>query len=241
QNTRALKRAGEALLSDSTLKPFKFFYYEGSEPEEGTAFRYIYDGETNSHIPHQNVYAIAFPIGLRSDEKKTFCKGLAKMSIGALAYLLKNQGVDESVIRKIFLQTSIDVIRHFALDQPWHGKTVAMKFSLGRSDVLMQLHSSCSNQQVRNHVLKIVFQEDNSIHIEGMLYSQYGWVIDLSNQFPTENRELRLENSITHMNAPRSLEDLSLSPDTICIINPDYRGQIPNIPNHWKNINNDIA
>lgn len=241
QNTRALKRSGEALLTDSTLKPFKFSYYEDSEPEEDTAFHYIYDRETDTHIPRENVYAIAFPVGLRPDEQKTFCKGLGKMSIGALAYLLKNQGVEEPAIRQMFLQTSIDVIRHFALDLPWPGKTVAMRFSLGRSDVLERLHSSCKNQQVRNHVLKIVFQEDNSIHIEGMLYSQYGWVIDLSNQFPIEDRELRLENSITHMNAPPSLRDLSLSPDTICIINPGFKGQTPTIPNHWQNIKHDTA
>ncbi|MBW2341354.1 MAG: hypothetical protein JRF50_13605 [Deltaproteobacteria bacterium] len=162
---------------------------------------------------------------------------MAKISIGALAYLLKNQGVDVPTIRQIFLQTSIDAIRHFALDLPWPGNAVAMRFSLGRSDVLVRLQRSCDNQQVRNHVLKIVFQEDNSIHVEGMLYSQYGWMLDLSNQISFEERELRLENSITHMSAPATLRDLSLSPDTICIVNPNFRGQKPTIPYHWKIFN----
>lgn len=143
--------------------------------------------------------------------------------------------MEDPTIRQIFLQTSIDAIRHFALDLPWPGKAVAMRFSLGRSDVLVGLQRSCENQQVRNHVLKIVFREENSIHVEGMLYSQYGWVLDLSNQISIEERELRLENSIVHMNVPASLRDRSLSPDTICIVNPDFIGQKPTIPNHWRN------
>ena len=118
QSTRALKRSGEALLADGTLKPFKFSYYEGSEPKEDTAFRYIYDRETDTRIPSENVYAIAFPVGLKPDEQITFRRGLAKISIGALAYLLKKQGVEDSTVRQIFLQTSIDAIRHFALDLP---------------------------------------------------------------------------------------------------------------------------
>ena len=110
-----------------------------------------------------------------------------------------------------------------------------MRFSLGDSDVLVRLQRSCENQKVRNHVLQIVFQKDNSIHVEGMLYSQYGWVLDLSNDISVEERELRLENSIAHMNVPVSLRDLSLTPDKICIINPDFKGQKPTIPNHWRN------
>ena len=110
-----------------------------------------------------------------------------------------------------------------------------MRFSLGRSDVLARLQRSSENQQVRNHVLRIVFQEDNSIHVEGMLYSQYGWVIDLLNQVSIEERELRLENVIAHMNVPASLRDMSLSPDRICIANPDFTGQRPNVPGHWRN------
>lgn len=235
QNTRALKRSGEALLADGTFKPFRFSYYEHSEPEESTAFGYIYDRDTNTLIPRESVYAIAVPVGLGPQEQKTFCRGLAKMSIGALAYLLKNQGVEAPTIRRMFSQTSIDAIRNFALDLPWSGKPVAMRFSLGRSDVLVRLQRSCENQQVRNHVLNIVFQEENSIHVEGMLYSQYGWVLDLSNQIAIEKRELRLENPIVHMNVPARLRDLSLSRDAICIVNPDFTGQRPTIPNHWRN------
>ena len=234
-NTRALKRSGEALLADGTLRLFKFCYYEASEPEGGTEFRYIYDRETNTSIPSDKVCAITFPVGLTPDEQKTYCMGLAKMSIGALAYLLRNRGVEDATIREILSQTSIDVLRHFALDLPWRGKETAMRFSLGRSDVLVRLQRSCKNQQVRNHVIDIVFQEDNSIHVQGMLYSHYGWVLDLSNRISIEEPELRLENSIAHMNVPASLRDVSLTPDSICIINPDFRGQRPTIPNHWRN------
>lgn len=241
KNTNALKRSGQALLSDGTLKPFKFSYYEDSEQVKDSAFRYIFDRETNTKIPSENVYAIAVPVGLNPEEQKTYCRGLAKISIGALAYLLKNQGIDDSTIRKIFLQTSIDSIRHFALDLLWTEKAVALRFSLGRSDVLERLQGSCENQRTRNHVIKIVFKENNSIHLEGMLYSQYGWVLDLSNQISIEEQELRLENSILNMDAPVSLKDLSLSPDRICIINPDFTGQHPDIPLHWRNRENEIA
>ncbi len=236
QHTRALKRSGEALLGHGTLKRFKFSYYEDLVPERSIAFRYIYDRETNIHILGEHVYAIAFPVGLKPDEQKAFCRGLAKMSIGAIAYLLKKQGVEDATIRQIFFQPSVNAIRHFALNLPWPGEAVAMRFSLGRSDVLERLQRSCENQQIRNHVLKIVFQEENSINVEGMLYSQYGWVLDLSNRISIGERELRLENSIGHMNAPESLRDMTLSPDVISIVNPDFIGQKPNIPQHWRNI-----
>ena len=235
KNTNALKRAGEALLSDGTLKPFKFLYYENSERIKESAFRYIFDRESNTQIPCEKVYAIAVPVGLSPEERIRYCRGLAKISIGALAYLLKNQGIADSTIREIFFQTSINSIRHFALDLQWNGKAVALRFSLGRSDVLERLQRSCSNQQTRNHVIKIDFKENNSIHLEGMLYSQYGWVLDLSNHFSIEQPELRLENSIPSMAAPVSLKDLSLSFDRICIINPDFIGQHPDIPMHWRN------
>lgn len=235
QATRDLKRSGEALLCNGTLKRFKFSYNEELVPDESAAFGYIFDRETNTHIPLSDVYAIAFPVGLMPDERETFCRGLAKMSLGALAYLLNRQGVEEQRIGKIFLQTPVDALRHFALNLPWPKNAVAMRFSLGRSDVLVRLQRSCENPQIRNHVININFHEDNCIHVEGMLYSQYGWVLDLSNQISVEEHELRLENSIAHMNAPESLRDMTLSPDSICILNPDYIGQQPNIPQHWKN------
>ncbi|OFV93357.1 MAG: hypothetical protein A3F68_07885 [Acidobacteria bacterium RIFCSPLOWO2_12_FULL_54_10] len=116
-----------------------------------------------------------------------------------------------------------------------------MRFSLGRSDILDRLQRSCSNKKIRNHVIRIDFKEDSSIQIEGMLYSQYGWVLDLSNQISMGVKELRLENPISHMDAPASMKDLSLSPDRICIINPDYVGQCPDIPLHWRNRENENA
>ena len=237
ENTRALKRSGEALLGDGVLRPFQFSYFEGLEPQANAAFRYIYDRETNKQIPPESVCAIAVPVGLRPDEQETYCRGLAKISIGALAYLLKNQGVGDSTIKQMFSQTSIDAIRTFALDLPWRGEALAMRFSLGRSDVLTRLQSTCINQGVRNHVVSIALQDQNTVHIEGMLYSQYGWVLDLSNRVAICERELRLENEVTHMNVPTTLKDLTQSPDAICIINPDFVGEHPTIPMHWRNRN----
>ena len=235
KNTKALKRSGEALLGDGTLKKFKFSYYESSVPEESTAFRYIVNRETNEHISAQQVYAIKIPVGLTQDEQVTFCKGLAKMSLGAIAYCLQKQGTEDQIIRQIFSQTSFDEGRHFALDLPWHGKTVEMRFSLGQSDVIERLQRSCKNRQIRNHVVNIIFQNDNTIHVEGMLYSEYGWIFKLKNQISSEKHELRLENPIGHMAAPERFRDMTLSSDAICIINPDFVGQAPNIPPHWEN------
>ncbi len=84
-------------------------------------------------------------------------------------------------------------------------------------------------------MIRIVFREDNSIHVEGMLYSQYAWALNLSNRISVEEPELRLENPIVHMNAPVSLRDVSLTADSICIINPDFRGEKPTLPNHCRN------
>jgi len=139
-----------------------------------------------------------------------------------LAYRLKAEGVEDQTIRKIFLQTSVDALRHFALNLPWPKDAMEIRFSLGRSDVLTQLQRSCKNRQIRNHVIKINFHEDNHIHIAGMLYSQYRWVLDLSNRVSVEEQELRLENSIDHMKAPETLRDITLSPDSICVLNSDY-------------------
>ncbi len=241
KNTDAFKRTGEALLFDGTLKLFKFSYYEDFEQIKDSVFRYIFDRETSSKIPSEKVYAIAVPIGLSTEEQKTYCRGLSKISIGALVYLLKNQGVDDSMIKKLLMQTSFDSIRHFALNRQWNGKTVAMRFSLGRSDVLNRLQSSCGDQKIRNHFISIDFKENHSIHLEGMLYSQYGWVLDLSNQICIEVQKLRLENAISHLDAPVSLKDLSLSPDRVCIVNPDFKGQCPDIPIHWRNTENKNA
>ena len=172
-------------------------------------------------------------------KEETYCRGLAKISIGALAYVLKNKGVGESTIKRIFSQTSINAIRTFALNWPWHGGAWAMKFSLGRSDVIVRLQSSCMNQEVRNHVVNMTFQEQ-IIHIEGMLYSQYGWMLDLTNRVAVSERELRLENALNHMRVPPILRDVTQSRDSICIINPDFVGEAPPIPIHWQNMKNGI-
>jgi hypothetical protein len=237
EKTGALKRSGEALLADGVLRPFRFSYFEGVEPRLDSAFRYIYDRDTNRQIPPETVFAIAFPVGLRPQEQETYCRGLAKISIGALAYLLKDHGVDEPTIKRMFSQTSIDAIRVFALNLPWRGEALAMRFPLGRSDIIEQLQSTCKSREVRNHVVRIVFQEQTTIHIEGMLYSHYAWMFDLTNRIAGPERELRLENAIAHMPVPTNLKDLTLSQDTICIYNPSFIGDHPAIPIHWQNRN----
>ena len=68
-----------------------------------------------------------------------------------------------------------------------------------------------------------------------MLYSKYGWQLNLSNRVLTNMGKLRLENHISDMSAPKDQRDMTLSPDSICIINPNYKGQIPNIPEDWSN------
>jgi hypothetical protein len=68
-----------------------------------------------------------------------------------------------------------------------------------------------------------------------MLYSQYGWVLNFQNHIPIEKKKLFLENPIIHMQVPATLSDKSQSPDSIVIINPDFKGSPPDIPNHWKN------
>ena len=236
KNTRALKRTGLALLVDGSAKRFKFSYLDKLQPERHTEFRYIFDRETNEHIPNQKVSAIVFPVGLLPDEQTSFCRGLAKISIGAIAYLLIKQEVAPETIKQVCSQPSINVIRHFALDLPWPGRTRAMKFSLGQSDVLEKLHCSCENQQVRNHVVKICFKKKNTIHVEGMLYSQYGWRLEFTNHIPIEYPELRLENPIDHMKAPESLKDLTLTLDAICIANPEFTGPKPDVPPNWRAI-----
>ena len=60
QNSGTLKRTGEALLGDGTLKRFKFAYDEASVSERSATFGYIYDRETDTRIPSSRVYAIAF-------------------------------------------------------------------------------------------------------------------------------------------------------------------------------------
>jgi hypothetical protein len=236
KNTRSLKRVGLALLRDGSAKRFRFSYIDKVAPERDTAFNYIFDRETNEHIPNEDVSAILFAVGLMPHERTTFCRGLAKISIGAIVYLLIQQGLSQNKIRQVLSQASIDVMRHLALDLPWRGGTKAMRFSLGRSDVLERLHCSCDNQQVRNHVLEIRFRDRATIDVEGMLYSQYGWRLQLANDIPIDCRELRLENPIHHLNAPEALKDLTLTQDSICIANPELKGPKPDLPPNWRTL-----
>lgn len=235
QETRILKRCGEALLSDGTLKQYKFSYDEDNALNNGDAFHYFFEIESNKKISSEDVYAIKFSVGLNQVEQEKFCRGLAKISIGSLAYLLKKEGVTDNKIKQIFSQTSIDSIRYFALNLHWAGKPVTHRFSLGRTDVISELQKSCRNTTISNHVIQICFQENSSIDIKGMLYSKYGWQMNLSNSVTTGMSKLRLENQISNMSSPKDQRDTSLSPDFICIINPDYKGQIPNIPEHRRN------
>lgn len=234
KKTRALKRTGLALLVDGSAKRFKFSYLDKLRTDRHTEFSYIFDRETNEHIPKQTVAAIVFPVGLLPDEQNTFCRGLAKISIGALVYLLMKQDVPTETIKKLCSQPSVNVLRYFALDLPWSGKTRAMKFSLGQSDVLEELQSSCQSQQVRNHVIKICFVREKAIRVEGMLYSQYGWRLEFTNHISMEHFELRLENSIDYMKAPCELRDLTLTPDAVCIANPEHTGHKPEVPANWR-------
>ena len=237
QNTKILKRSGEALLSDGILKRYKFSYNESKTLNSGDAFNYFFEIESKTRIPSKDVYAIKFSVGLNQIEKENFCRGLAKMSIGSLAYLLSNEEVLDETIKQIFSQTSIDSVRHFVLNLPWSGKPIYHRFSLGCTDVISNLQSSCKNPMISNHVIQIYFQENNLIHIEGMLYSKYGWQLNLSNAILTNigKNFLRLENPIFDMPAPKDQRDMTLSQDSICIINPYYKGKVPIIPKDWTN------
>jgi hypothetical protein len=111
-----------------------------------------------------------------------------------------------------------------------------MKFSLGQSDVVGKLHGSCKNQLVRNHVVRICFTKEGAVHVEGMLYSQYGWRLTFMNQIPVGPPELLLENPICHMKAPEDFRDLTLSLDAICVANPEVTAHRPKIPPNWRAI-----
>lgn len=237
QQTGILKRMGDALLSDGTLKQYKFSYDEPKALKDcGAAFQYFFDRKSNKKMRSSDIYAIKFSIGLTREEQQSFYRGLAKISIGSLAYLLMEEGIKDEIIKQIFSQTSIDSIRHFALDLPWSGIPIYHKFSIGRTDVLSRLQSSCKNPLVSNHTIQITFQENNSILIQGMLYSKFGWELILSNNISLDIGELRLENTISDLSVPEDLRDISLSPDSICLINPNYNGKEPAIPQSWRNI-----
>lgn len=229
----ALKRTGEALLNDGSTRDFTFSYIENVQSGSGARFDYIYDKTLNKEMPTENVYAIIYSVGLSPEEKVQLCRGLSKISIGALAYLLKGQGIKSDVIKKMFSQVSISTLRDYALNYPLKSST-DLKFLIGRTNILLRLQNSCNDSKKRNHVIEISFNKDNSIHIEGMLHSKYGWAIDCPNEIIIRNKILRLENPIDRM-APEPLKDLTSTYDRICIINPSYSGVAPEIPVHWRN------
>lgn len=235
QNTSAVGRSGEALLSDGTLKDFKFSFIETLAPDDTARFDYIRDVGRGEGIPSEKVFAIMFPIGLAPNEKEQYCRGLAKISIGALAYLLKDQNMADEQLRGVFSHSSIDALRNFALNQPVQGGPIGLRFSLGCTDVVSRLQSTCVDQGKRNHVVEVSVKADGSIHIEGMLYSMYGWALDCSSEPMLEQQILRLENIIENMDAPETFKDTTNSPDRICLVNPHYSGVFPEVPSHWKN------
>jgi len=227
----ALKRTGEALLSDGSIKNFKFSYIEKGN---GARFDYIYDKNLNKEIASKDVFAITYSVGLSQEEKVQLCRGLSKISIGTIVYLLKNQGVSIHIIKKLLSQESITTLRNYALNYPIND-SLGLKFLIGRTNILQRLQNSCNNPEKRNHVIEISFNQDNSLHIEGMLHSKYGWAIDCPNEIKIESKILRLENSIKNQLAPETLKDLTSTYDRICIINPKYNGVYPEIPLHWRN------
>ena len=235
QNTGELKRSGEALLTDGSLRRFRFSYREDPvASNEGSEFRYIVDKETGNRIPQETVYAIGFPVGLPPDEKQTTCRGLAKISLGALVYLLKENEVGEELIARLLSEEPFEALRHFSLDLPWSGRRMEVRFSLGSNERLQRLQNRCKSNQTRNHAVAIQVNHDE-VHLEGMLYSQLGWATRIPNKSSVGEHQLWLENPIPEMSCPDVVRDLSLSDDFICILNPGFEGPTPELPEHWKN------
>ena len=239
RDTNIFKRTGDALLGNGALKKYKISYDEPTALKGDDGFQYIFDRETNEKIPSKSVFAIKFSIGLDQKEQEMYCRGLAKMSIGALAYLLEKEGMRSNKIKLLFSQESIDFLRHYALNLPWFGSSISQRFALGQTDVLLRLQSFCKTPLLSNHVIEINFQKKNLIHIEGMLYSQYGWQLNLSNTVPIDLDVLRLENPISDLPAPKKLTDQTLTRDSIILKNPKYRGKEPVMPQDWRNNHDD--
>jgi hypothetical protein len=234
-NTKILKRTGEALLGSGILKRYTFSYDEPRALKREDAFQYFFDRVSNQKIPSNSVYAIMFQAGLDQKEQEILCRGLAKISIGALTFLLAKEGIKSKKLIRLFSQTSFDSLRHLALNLPWTGNPLVHKFSLGRTDVITRLQNTCDDPLVSNHVVEINFQEKKSIRFEGMLYSKHGWQLVLPSNVNFDFGVLRLENAIPDLPAPENLIDKTLTPDSICIINPDYKGEKPTIPLRWRN------
>lgn len=233
--TKILSRTGDALLRDGSVCQYKFSYDEERALQNEDAFRYFFDRMSGERIQSNEICAIKFSVGFTPNEEDMFCRGLAKISIGALAFTLRNVGIQHDTIKHIFSQPSLDSIRHFALNLPWLGKGHIHIFSLGRTDVLFELQCSCSNPCISNHVIETIIKKDKQLQIKGMLYSMYGWEIELSNDISLDINNLRLENPIPSLPVPESLHDISSTRDSIVIINPNFVGQAPNIPPTWSN------
>jgi hypothetical protein len=81
QNTGILKRTGDALLGDGTLKRYKFAYDEPQALQSKDAFHYFFDSDSGNRIQSSSVYAIRFSVGLDQKEQETFCRGLGCVDI----------------------------------------------------------------------------------------------------------------------------------------------------------------
>lgn len=235
RGTRDLKRHGEAVLADGTVKPFRFCYREMIvESAADSEFAYIFDMATNELIPREEVYAIRFHVGLAPREVEIFCCGIAKITLGAIVFLLQRNGVSQEDIRRLLSHTEYNALRHVALHLPWTHEPVGVRFSLGNSCVLEALQGSSHRPEVRNHVVRLSIKE-SGVQVDGMLYSQYGWQITLPSNVAVPADTLRLENAIINMPVPEPLRDLSLCQDSICVVNPAYAGKAPPLPEHWQN------
>ena len=235
KDTQELKRLGEAVLSSGCVKPFRFSYKENvTEKSVDSAFAYIFDRDTNARIPKNEVYAIRFLVGLSEVERDTFLRGVAKITLGALVFLLQREATPAADIKRLLAGELYSAIRHFALQLNWPGEEVPVKFSLGSRRLLDRLQTACSSSRHRNHVVQASIRESR-VRVEGMLYSEYGWKIVLPNQARLPPATLRLENAIPSMPAPGILRDLVLSRNSICIVNPDFNGEPPELPESWQN------
>lgn len=234
-NTKMLKRTGEALLSDGTVKQYKFAYDESQAFIKGNAFPYFFDRETNKQIPTNSVYAIKFLVGLNQKEKEVLIRGLAKISLGALTYLLEKEGIKTKKLINLFSQPQFNSLRVFALNLSSSRNSYYQKISMGRTDIINRLQKICKEPFMSNHVIEINFREKKSIRIEGMLYSMHGWQLIIPSDINFDFGMLYLENTISDLPAPKELIDKTFSPDSICIINPDYKGEEPIIPLSWRN------
>lgn len=234
RDTRDLKRHGEAVLCDGTLKPFRFCYRERNVTcASDSEFAYIFDIAANELIPDEEVYAIRFNVGLAPREVEILCCGFAKITLGAMVFLLQREKVSQEDILRLLSHTEYNILRHVALGLPWTHQPLGVRFSLGNSHVLQDLQSSSDCEEVRNHVVRLGIDE-SVVQVDGMLYSQYGWQITLPSHAAVPAKTLRLENKITDMPVPEPLRDLSLCQDSICVVNPAYTGKVPPLPKHWR-------